>query len=97
MAVCDLSEQVQIEAYALQLGWVLRRIRQTSRFTVDGQTIGVWWDDEGVATRAVITDAEDRVTARRESYAWQTATVGEWVRMMLSAIVTARPAGEVPA
>lgn len=48
MTVPELSEQVQIEAYALQLGWVLLRKGKASAFTLGAIAITAEFSDNGV-------------------------------------------------
>lgn len=84
-----LSEQVQIEAVALELGWVLNRVRASSRFTRDDHMVVAWWSDNGVATSASFY-ASDELLAIREYYHGTSGTVGDWLRMMLSAIAVGR-------
>ncbi len=92
MTVCDVSERTEIEALALELGWDIDK--RAGAQTVCGysdQALTVTWAD-GCATAAVITNASGQETARRQNYTWQTGSVSSWVRMMLRAIVTSRPA-----
>ncbi|WP_330253051.1 hypothetical protein OG874_00100 [Nocardia sp. NBC_00565] len=81
---------------AIDLGWVIWKDETRTVFGYNAQTLTVAWVG-GVAIRARITNAAGQETVRRDSYDWQTQPVGAWVRMMLHAIVTSRPAGEVVA
>jgi hypothetical protein len=89
----ELTERVAIEALALELGWSINQAGPNTAFGYNGKTLTVTWSlYNSIATRAIVTDAKGQETARREHYAWQTRCVGDWVEMILRAIVTARPA-----
>lgn len=93
MTASDLTERVELEALALELGWSINQTGDRTAFGYGGQTLTVTWSlYNSIATRAIVTDAKGQGTAFREHYAWQTRSVGDWVSMMLSAIVTSRPA-----
>lgn len=90
-----LTERTEIEALALELGFVIRKTQRITQFTYMPSELGVSWSDEGSAAsgtyfvdgdlRAVHTDYRDRGES-----------IGSWVRMMLHGITsgsTARAAG----
>lgn len=95
MTVADLTERTEIEALALELGWDIdKRPGSQTICGYNSQRLTITWVG-GCATVAVITNPAGQETARRQNYTWQTGSVAGWVRMMLRAIVSARPAGEV--